>query len=85
MIIREFNLLDFKNKGKEEKLKKRFIEIFKSVKNPKFHILSDSLGDYVIFRAENGVVEYRLKASYSECLDVLCDLKEIKESKNERD
>jgi len=81
MIIREFNLLDPRNRGKEEEIKQRFIEIFKSVRNPVVFQRSTSTEDYVSFKQKSGVVEYRLIASWNECLGVKCDLKKIERSK----
>jgi len=83
MIIREFNLLDPINRGKEEQIKQRFIDIFKSVREPFVFQRSTSTEDYVAFKQKDGVVEYRLISSWNECLGVKCDLNEIEESKNE--
>jgi len=81
MIIREFNLLDPRNRGKEEEIKQRFIEIFKSVREPVVHIRSTPTEDYIAFKQKGGVVEYRFIASWNECLSVKCDLKEIEGEK----
>jgi len=84
MIIREFNLIDPRNRGKEEEIKERFIEIFKSVREPVVFHRSTPTEDYVAFKQKGGVVEYRLIAPWNECLSVKCDLKEIKRRENER-
>ena len=81
MIIREFNLLDPRNRGKEEILKQRFFEIFKSVREPVVFHRSTSTEDYVAFKQKGGAVEYRLIASWSDCLAVKCDLKKLEHEK----
>lgn len=80
MIIREFNLLDPRNRGREEAFKQRFINIYKSVREPVVDMRSNSTCDYISFRQKNGVVEYRLIAPWNECLNMRCDLKEIERS-----
>ena len=77
-MVREFNLLDPLNRHKEEEIKKRFVEIFKSVREPVIKQGMNGTQEYISFKQKGGTVEYRLIASWNECLSVKCDLNEIK-------
>jgi len=76
-MIREFNLLNPLNRYKEEEIKKRFVEIFKSVRAPVIRIGISGTQNYVSFKQKGGIVEYRFIASWSDCLNMRCDLKEL--------
>jgi len=81
MIIREFNLLDPLNRYKEEEVEKRFVEIFKSVRNPVIKIGISGTQNYVSFKQKGGIVEYRLISNWNECLKMKCDLMEAENDK----
>ena len=66
---------------KLRKTPKRMKELIKTMREPVFHIESDSLGDYVMLKNYKGSVRYFFKGNWSECLNLLMDLKQIKERK----
>ena len=57
----------------------RMKELITTMREPVFSIRSDNLGDYVVLKNRGGAVEYLFKGSWSECLELKIDLKQIKE------
>ena len=82
-IIRVFDFTDKRNECRFEYMLARFKEIFKSMKEPVYMIFEDKNENYVSLKNKNGAVEYRAIGTHSQCLSLLCDLKEIKRENNE--
>ena len=82
-IIRVFDFTDKRNECRSEYMLSRFKEIFKSMKEPVYMIFEDKDGNYVSLKNKNGAVEYRAIGTHSQCMSLLCDLKEIERRKNE--
>ena len=81
-IIRAFDFTDKRNECRFEYMLARFKKIFKSMKEPVYMIFEDNKETYLSLKAKNGVVEYRAIGTHSQCLSLLCDLKEIERSSN---
>ena len=83
-IIRVFDFTDKRNECRFEYMLARSKEIFESMKNPVYMMVEDKDKGkcYVSLRNKNGVVEYRAIGTHSQCLSLLCDLKEIERSSN---
>ena len=65
------------------KTEERIKELIKTMREPIFFIRSDNISDYLVLKNRGGAVEYLFRGSWSECLNLQIDLKQIKE-KNER-
>ena len=76
-IVREFNLLKAKNQFEAEKIKHRFFEIAKSIKEPIAKFYSNNTTDFVSIKSKDGVVEYRLISNFKECKKVLEELRSL--------
>ena len=82
-IIRVFDFTDKRNECRFKYMLARFKEIFKSMREPVYMIFEDKDGSYVSLKNKNGAVEYRAIGTHSECMSLLCDLKEIERDKDE--
>ena len=82
-IIRVFDFTDKRNECRFEYMLARFKEIFESMKNPVYMMVEDNKETYLSLKAKGGVIEYRAIGTHSQCLNLLCELKEIERKKNE--
>ncbi len=76
-IVVTFDFTDKRNEKKFPYMIERFKELFLSMPHPVYLLFNDENNKYVSLKEKGGVVEYRAVGTHEECINIMCQLKEL--------